>query len=134
MNQFQDGQQLGQQFNNINHIDQSLILWRSSSQWIGGLYFLFFLIVIFSNEKFNYKMISLTHSRDSSYSSKENIKNNIFKIFIYYSILIFGIFLLFNISGVRLFNSLNISMTLISGGGFLPKAMKNHITEYFSKK
>ena len=24
-------------FDNINHIDQSLILWRSSSQWIGGL-------------------------------------------------------------------------------------------------
>ena len=30
-------------FENIKHIDQSLvILWRSSSQWIGGLYFLIF--------------------------------------------------------------------------------------------
>ena len=28
-------------FENIKHIDQSLILWRSSTQWIGGLYFLF---------------------------------------------------------------------------------------------
>ena len=27
---------------------------------------------------------------------------------------------LFNLSGVRLFNSLNMSMTLVSGGGFLP--------------
>jgi len=26
-------------FENIKHIDQSLILWRSSIQWIGGLYF-----------------------------------------------------------------------------------------------
>ena len=26
-------------FDNINHIDQSLILWRSASQWVGGLYF-----------------------------------------------------------------------------------------------
>ena len=24
---------------NIKHIDQGLILWRSSIQWIGGLYF-----------------------------------------------------------------------------------------------
>jgi len=121
-------------FKNIKYLDPTLILWRSSSQWIGGLYFLFFLIVIFSNEKFNYKMISLTHSRDSSYSSKENIKNNIFKIFIYYSILSFGIFLLFNISGVRLFNSLNISMTLISGGGFLPtNSLANIITTNFQK-
>ena len=108
-------------FKNIKYLDPTLILWRSSSQWIGGLYFLFFLIVIFSNKKFNYKMISLTHSGDSSYSSKENIKDNIIKIFIYYCILSFGIFILFNISGIRLFNSLNITMTLISGVVFYPQ-------------
>ena len=28
-------------FDNIKQIDTSLILWRSTSQWIGGLYFLF---------------------------------------------------------------------------------------------
>ena len=27
-------------FENIKHLNQSLILWRSSTQWIGGLYFL----------------------------------------------------------------------------------------------
>ena len=116
-------------FKNIKYLDPTLILWRSSSQWIGGLYFLFFLIIVFSNKKFNYKMISLTYSGDSSYSSQENIKNNIFKIFIYYCILSFSIFLLFNISGVRLFNSLNISMTLISGGGFLPTDSLNNIIQ-----
>ncbi len=31
-------------FENIKNIDQSLILWRSSIQWIGGLYFLFSII------------------------------------------------------------------------------------------
>jgi trk system potassium uptake protein len=107
-------------FKNIKYLDPTLILWRSSSQWIGGLYFLIFLIVVFSNKKFNYKMISLTYSGDSIYSSEENIKNNILRIFIFYCILSFGIFIFFNISGVRLFNSLNLSMTLISSGGFLP--------------
>ena len=29
-------------FKNIKYLDPTLILWRSSSQWIGGLYFLFF--------------------------------------------------------------------------------------------
>ena len=116
-------------FKNIKYLDPTLILWRSSSQWIGALYFLFFLIIVFSNKKFNYKMISLTYSGDSSYSSQENIKNNIFKIFIYYCILSFSIFLLFNISGIRLFNSLNISMTLISGGGFLPTDSLNNIIQ-----
>ena len=121
-------------FKNIKYLDPTLILWRSSSQWIGGLYFLFFLIITFSNKKFNYKMIYLTYSGDSSYNSEENIKNNLLKIFIYYCILSFSLFLLFNISGVRLFNSLNISMTLISSGGFLPTDfLSNIISSNFQK-
>ena len=47
-------------FENIKYLDPTLILWRSSSQWIGGLYFLFFLILIFSNKQFNFKMNDLT--------------------------------------------------------------------------
>ena len=33
-------------FDNVKQIDQSLILWRSTSQWIGGLYFLFSLLLL----------------------------------------------------------------------------------------
>ena len=33
-------------FENIKHLDQSLILWRSTSQWIGGVYFLFSIILL----------------------------------------------------------------------------------------
>ena len=33
-------------FDNIKHIDQGLILWRSSIQWIGGLYFLYSIIFL----------------------------------------------------------------------------------------
>ena len=33
-------------FDNIKHLDESLILWRSSSQWVGGLYFLFSIITL----------------------------------------------------------------------------------------
>lgn len=107
-------------FKNIKYLDPTLILWRSSSQWIGGLYFLLFLIIIFSNKTINYKMTDLVYSGDSSYKSEENIKENIIKIIIIYSVLSLIIFTLLNISGLRLFNSLNMSMTLLSGGGFLP--------------
>lgn len=107
-------------FKNIKYLDLTLILWRSSSQWIGGLFFLFFLIIIFSNKSFNYKMTSLTYSGDNSFNSKENIKDNILKIFIIYSSLSILILTLLNISELRLFNSLNMMMTLISGGGFIP--------------
>jgi len=107
-------------FKNIKYLDPTLVLWRSSSQWIGGLYFLIFLIIVFSNKTFSYKMTDLVYSGDSSYKSEENIKQNITKIIIIYSVLSLIIFTLLNISGLRLFNSLNMSMTLLSGGGFLP--------------
>ena len=107
-------------FENIKYLDPTLILWRSSSQWIGGLYFLFFLLLIFSNKKFNYKMNESTYSGDSRINSEVNIKNSLSKIFILYLILIFVIFLSFNFSGIRMFNSLNLSMSLISTGGFIP--------------
>ncbi len=107
-------------FKNIKYLDPTLILWRSSSQWIGGLYFLFFLLLIFSNKKFNYKMNEFTYSGDIRINSEANIKNSLIKIFILYSILSFTIFLFLNVSEVRMFNSLNLSMSLVSAGGFIP--------------
>ena len=121
-------------FKDIKYLDPTLILWRSSSQWIGGLFFLFFLIIIFSNKMFNYKMTTLTFPGDSNFNSENNIKDNILKIFIIYSLLSIGILSLLNLSGVRLFNSLNLSMTLISGGGFLPaESLTKIISTNFQK-
>ena len=65
-------------------------------------------------------MTDLTYSGDNNFNSESNIKDNLLRIFIIYSILSIIILSLLNFSGVRLFNSLNMSMTLISGGGFLP--------------
>ncbi len=107
-------------FKNIKYLDPTLILWRSSSQWIGGLFFLFFLVLIFSNKQFRYKMNDLTYSGDARVNSESNIKGLLLKIFIFYSSLSFIIFLLLNISDVRMFNSLNLSMSLVSAGGFMP--------------
>ena len=114
-------------FKSIKYLDPTLILWRSSSQWIGGLFFLNFLILLFSNKTFNYKMTNLTYSGDSNFKSEENIKNSILRIFIIYSFLSFFILVLLSISEIRLFNSLNLAMTLISNGGFLPSDNLNEI-------
>tara|TARA_B100001093_G_scaffold492371_1_gene533424 strand:- start:2590 stop:4002 length:1413 start_codon:yes stop_codon:yes gene_type:complete len=116
-------------FRDIKYLDPTLILWRSSSQWIGGLYFLFFLIIIFSNKQFNFKMNDLTFSADVSINSEDSIKNLLFRIFILYCILSFLIFLFLSISEVRLFNSLNLSMSLVSAGGFIPTDSLNKIIQ-----
>ena len=107
-------------FENIKYLDPTLILWRSSSQWIGGLYFLFFLVLVFSNKQFNYKMNDLTFSGDGSINLESNVKELLTKIFILYTILSFAIFITLNLTEGRMFNSLNLSMSLISSGGFIP--------------
>ena len=103
-------------FEEINYIDQSLILWRSSIQWIGGLYFLFSIIFLMDIYDESLKK-SLTNF--ISFNSAEILKQTI-KIFLLYSGLTVIIFIILNIFGIRNFNSLNLAMTIISSGGFLP--------------
>ena len=103
-------------FDNIKHKDQSIILWRSSTQWIGGLYFLFSIIFLIDIYDESFKK-SLTNYL--SFDSSEIFKQAI-KIFLLYSFLTLIIFLVLNIFSVRTFNSLNLAFSLISSGGFLP--------------
>ena len=103
-------------FDNIKHIDESLILWRSTSQWIGGIYFLFsilLLIDIFDNSLRK----SLTNFITFNYSE---IFKQFIKILILYTSLTFFIFLILKLINLRTFDSFNLSMTIISSGGFLP--------------
>ena len=103
-------------FENIKHIDQSLILWRSLSQWVGGLYFLFSIILLIDIFDNSFKK-SLTNF--ISFNKSETLKQS-FKIFLLYSIITLTIFIILNLFNVRTFNSLNLAMTIISSGGFLP--------------
>jgi trk system potassium uptake protein TrkH len=103
-------------FENIKHIDQGLILWRSTSQWIGGLYFLFSIILLIDIFDNSFKK-SLTNF--ISFNKAETLKQS-FKIFLLYSFITFSIFIILNIFNIRTFNSLNLAMTIISSGGFLP--------------
>ncbi|MDA9654408.1 TrkH family potassium uptake protein [Candidatus Pelagibacter sp.] len=103
-------------FDNINHIDQSLILWRSSSQWIGGLYFLFSIILLIDIFDHSFKK-SLTNFLSLN---KSEIFKQTLKIFLFYSLITLSIFIILSFFDIRLFNSLNLAMTIISSGGFLP--------------
>ena len=103
-------------FDNVKHIDQSLILWRSSTQWIGGLYFLFSIIFLIDIYDENFKK---TLTNFISFDSSEIFKQAI-KIFLLYSVLTLIIFIILNIFSIRTFDSLNLSFSLVSSGGFLP--------------
>ena len=103
-------------FENIKHLDQSLILWRSTSQWIGGIYFLFSILLLIDIFDDSLKK-SLTNFISFNYS--ETFKQSL-KIFILYTALTFFLFISLKLLNLRTFDSFNIAMTIISSGGFLP--------------
>ncbi len=103
-------------FDNIKHLDQSLILWRSTSQWIGGIYFLFSILLLIDIFDNNLKK-SLTNFISFNYS--ETFKQ-LLKILILYIAITFFLFIVLKIINLRTFDSFNLAMTIISSGGFLP--------------
>ena len=103
-------------FENIKHLDQSLILWRSTSQWIGGIYFLFSILLLIDIFDDSLKK-SLTNFISFNYT--ETFKQS-FKIFLLYTSLTFFLFILLKFINLRTFDSFNIAMSIISSGGFLP--------------
>ena len=97
-------------FENIKHIDQSLIIWRSTSQWIGGLYFLFSILLLIDIFDENLKK-SLTDYL--SFDSSEIFKQS-FKIIIVYTVLTLFIFIILKLINLRTFDAFNFSLTIIS--------------------
>jgi len=121
-------------FTNVKFLDPTLLIWRSTSHWIGGLFFLIFLILIFSNFKNDYKLTHLVYNPDKANNISKDTKKIIIKVFFLYSSLTALIFILFNFSGIRLFNSLNLSMTVSSAGAFLPTNELSDIIRFTSQK
>ena len=110
-------------FENIKHLDQSLILWRSTSQWIGGLYFIFSILLLIDIFDENLKK-SLTNY--FSFDSSEILKQSIKIILIYLSLTII-IFIILKFINLRTFDSFNLALTIISSGGFLPTNNFNNL-------
>ena len=105
---------------NIERIDEPLILWRSSSQWLGGLLFLLATIGTIGSKQIKIKPAYLISREESGRNFYNNFNYNFIKILLIYSFsTIFSIFL-YNIIDIRLLDSLNLSFTTISSGGFIP--------------
>ena len=121
-------------FENVKFLDPTLLIWRSTSHWIGGLFFLIFLILIFSNFKNDYKLTYLVYNPDKANNLFKDTKRIVIKVFFLYFFLTALIFILFNFSGIRLFNSLNLAMSVSSAGAFLPTNELSDIIRFTSQK
>jgi len=121
-------------FYNVKFLDPTLIIWRSYSHWIGGLFFLIFLILIFSNFKNEYKLTHLVHNPDKATNLFKDTNKIIIKIFFIYTFFTSLIFIFFTLSGIRLFNSFNLAMSVSSTGAFLPTNELSEIIKYSLQK
>ena len=104
---------------NIELIDEPLVLWRASSQWIGGLTFLIATIGTIGSKQIKIKPSYLISGGASGRNFYNNFNYNFIKILIiYFSSTVFVIFL-YSLSNLRLLDSFNLAFTTISSGGFI---------------
>ena len=102
----------------INILDPPILLWRSSTQVIGSIFFVMTIILVFGNRAINiYPLKFITKKKDTVYFSInfENVFNN--TVYAYVIIFLISIFFL-NLTDLRMLDKFNLSLTIISTGGF----------------
>ena len=113
----------------VKNIDEPLILWRSTSQWMGGLFFLLVTIGTIGSKQIKIKPAYLISGGASGKNFYKNFNYNFIKIFSIYFVSTLFIIFLYNLVDIRLLDALNLSLTSVSAGGFIPSDdLKNIIS------
>ena len=114
---------------NVKDIDEPLLLWRSTSQWLGGLFFLIATIGTIGSKQIKIKPAYLLSGGASGRDFYNNFNYNFIKILlIYFFSTIFVIFL-YSLIDIRLLDAFNLAFTTISSGGFIPAENLSDIIE-----
>jgi len=114
---------------NVENIDEPLLLWRSSSQWLGGLLFLLATIGTIGSKQIKIKPAYLIAGGASGRNFYNNFNYNFIKIIlIYFFSTIFVIFL-YTLVDIRLLDAFNLAFTTISSGGFIPTDHLSNVIE-----
>ncbi len=114
---------------NINVIDEPLILWRASSQWIGGLIFLIITIGTIGSKQIKIKPAYLISGGASGINFYNNFKYNFMKIILIYFFSTIFIIFLYSLIDIRLLDAFSLAFTTISSGGFVPADNLSNIIE-----
>ena len=113
---------------NVEDIDEPLLLWRSSSQWLGGLFFLTATIGTLGSKSIKIKPSYLVSEGGLGGNFYNNFNYNFIKILLIYFISTIFIIFLYKLFNIRLFDAFNLAFTTISSGGFLPTISLSDIT------
>ena len=105
---------------NINNIDEPLLLWRSSSQLLGGLIFLTFAVGTLGSKYVKIKPTYLLSEENLVSNFYNNFNYNFIKILTIYFLSTLFIIFFYTVANIRLLDSFNLAFTTISSGGFIP--------------
>ena len=105
---------------NINNIDEPLLLWRSSSQLLGGLIFLTFAVGTLGSKYVKIKPTYLLSEENLVSNFYNNFNYNFIKILTIYFLCTLLIIFFYTVANIRLLDSFNLAFTTISSGGFIP--------------
>ena len=114
---------------NVESIDEPLILWRSSSQWLGGLLFLIATIGTIGSKQIKIKPAYLLSGGASGRNFYNNFNYNFTKILLIYSFTTIFVIFLYSLTDIRLLDAFNLAFTTISSGGFIPTENLSNIIE-----
>jgi trk system potassium uptake protein TrkH len=114
---------------NVSDIDEPLILWRSSSQWLGGLLFLLATIGTIGSKQIKIKPAYLISGGASGRNFYNNFNYNFIKILLIYLFSTIFVIFLYSLIDVRLLDAFNLAFTTISSGGFIPTENLSNIIE-----
>ena len=113
----------------IRNVDEPLLLWRSSSQWIGGLLFLFITIGTIGSKQIKIKPAYLISGGASGRNFYNNFNYNFIKILLIYFLSTILVIFSYTLVDIRLLDAFNLAFTSISSGGFLPTENLSNILE-----
>ena len=106
-------------FSDFSDLSYSMFLWRSLSQWIGGLGVLVFFVAILTSLGAGAKILfSNESSATASDFEQGRIQDGVIKLLVFYLSLTGLCFFAYKLAGMNWFDAVNHAMTTIATGGY----------------
>ena len=114
---------------NVEALPDSLLFWRSSTHFIGGLgVVVFLLLIIPSSSQMRLRLTSLELSSLSKREYRSGANRTVYIFTYVYLGLVFVSFVLYMLAGMGPFDAINHAMSVVATGGF---STRNHSIGYF---
>jgi len=107
-------------FSGLDAMPQSILFWRSLTQWLGGLGVLSLFLLILFNTGGSHHIFGAESHKISSSRITPGLFNTVKSLWIVYGILTMTAALTYFFEGMTIFHAVNHALTTLSTGGFSP--------------